>query len=145
MEVLFFPFMLLMMLMIGAGIGAGLVAGALACGIAAVLVALGVVSSSALLGLLTRRPAVAVRFFLLQCGIWGGIPAGAVMAWLGHEVIQALIASTQAAGVAVPWQIPLMGGIGGGVGGVVLALMIDFILRRSHAWLIARQNLKSGV
>ncbi|MBL9133081.1 MAG: hypothetical protein JNG86_17860 [Verrucomicrobiaceae bacterium] len=130
--------------MIGAGIGAGIIAGALACGIAAVLVALGVVSSSAVLGLLTRRPAVAVRFFLLQCGIWGGIPAGAVMAWLGHEVIQALIASPDAAGAPLAWQIPVLGGIGGGIGGVVLALMIDFILRRSHAWLMSRQDLKSG-
>ncbi|MFM2142451.1 MAG: hypothetical protein RLZZ476_995, partial [Verrucomicrobiota bacterium] len=64
------------LVLIGVGIGAGLFAAL----VASVLLFVGVISSSALLGVLTRRPATALRAFLLQCGVLAGIPAGAVTA-----------------------------------------------------------------
>ena len=39
-----------------------------------------------------------------------------------------------ACAVAAEWKIPLFGGICG----AFLALMLDFILRRTHAWVEAR-------
>ena len=114
-----------MLVLIGVGIAVGL----FACAIAAVLVALGVVSSSVALGFFTKRPATAVRAFLLQCGVLAGIPAGAVTAWLGRTLLEKVDQS---------WMIAVYGGIGGAFAGALLALLLDFIFRRTHAWIEAR-------
>ncbi|MFN0076689.1 MAG: hypothetical protein ACKVY0_09460 [Prosthecobacter sp.] len=124
--------MIVMLVIIGAGIGIGL----FACAVAATLVALGVVSSSVALGFFTKRPATGVRVFLLQCGVLAGIPAGAVTAWLGRTLFE--MADER-------WLIAVYGGIGGALAGAVLALLLDFIFRRSHAWLEARRSLKSEI
>ncbi|MBB5032713.1 hypothetical protein [Prosthecobacter vanneervenii] len=117
--------LLVMVVLIGIGIGAGL----FACAIAAGLTMLGVISSSVALGFLTKRPATAVRALLLQCGILAGIPAGAVTAWVGRAVLEKVDES---------WMIAVYGGIGGAFAGAVLALLLDFIFRRTHAWLEER-------
>lgn len=115
------------LVIMGAGIGIAL----FACAVAATLVALGVVSSSVAIGFLTKRPATGVRVFLLQCGVLAGIPAGAVTAWIGRAFFEMADES---------WLIAVYGGIGGALAGAVLALMLDFIFRRSHAWLEERKN-----
>lgn len=123
---------LVMLVLIGVGIGVGL----FACAIAAGLVTLGVVSSSVALGFFTKRPATAVRALLLQCGILAGIPAGAITAWVGRSFLEKVDES---------WLIALYGGIGGAFAGAVLALMLDFILRRSHAWVEQKVKRKALV
>ncbi len=117
--------LLVMLVLIGVGIAVGL----FACAIAAVLVTLGVVSSSVALGFFTKRPATVVRAFLLQCGILAGIPAGAVTAWLGRTLLDKVDQS---------WMIAVYGGIAGAFAGAVLALLLDFIFCRTHAWIEAR-------
>ncbi|MCF7787053.1 MAG: hypothetical protein K9N47_13085 [Prosthecobacter sp.] len=124
--------LLVMVVLIGVGIGIGLVA----CAIAAGLTMLGVVSSSVALGFLTKRPATAVRALLLQCGILAGIPAGAVTAWVGRTVLQ---------NVDESWMIAVYGGIGGAFAGALLALMLDFIFRRTQAWVEERMKRKALV
>ncbi|WP_395718315.1 hypothetical protein [Prosthecobacter sp.] len=114
-----------MLVLIGVGIAVGL----FACALAAVLVTLGVVSSSVALGFFTKRPATAVRVFLLQCGILAGIPAGAVTAWLGRALLEKADQG---------WVIAIYGGIGGAFAGALLALLLDFIFRRTHVWLEQR-------
>jgi hypothetical protein len=121
---------LVMLVLIGMGIGVGL----FACAIAAVLVMLGVVSSSVALGFFTKRPATAVRALLLQCGILAGIPAGAITAWLGRALLEKVDAT---------WLIAVYGGIGGAVAGAVLALLLDYIFRRSHLWIEERMKRKA--
>lgn len=121
--------LLVMVVLIGVGIGIGLVA----CAIAAGLAMLGVVSSSVALGFFTKRPATAVRALLLQCGILAGIPAGAVTAWLGRTVLEHVDES---------WMIAVYGGIGGAFAGALLALLLDFIFRRTHAWVEERLKRK---
>lgn len=113
---------LLTLVLIGVGIGIGLFASA----IAVALVMLGIVSSSVALGFFTKRPATAVRALLLQCGVLAGIPAGAVTAWLGRAFLEQVDQS---------WMIAVYGGIAGAVAGAILALLLDFIFRRTHAWL----------
>ncbi|MDI1310647.1 hypothetical protein [Prosthecobacter sp.] len=122
--------LLVMVVLIGVGIGIGL----FACAIAAGMTAMGVVSSSVALGFFTKRPATAVRALLLQCGILAGIPAGAITAWVGRAVLQ---------NVDESWMIAVYGGIGGAFAGALLALLLDFIFRRSHAWLEERMKRKA--
>lgn len=130
---------LIMLVLIGVGIGIGL----FACAVGAALGALGIVSSSVALGFLTKRPATAMRALLLQCGVLAGIPAGAVTAWLSHS-LYTQIAEWQGWSLAGgEWKIPLLGSVGGAFAGVFLALTLDFILRRSHAWVEARVRRKA--
>ncbi|MCB1275403.1 hypothetical protein [Prosthecobacter sp.] len=116
-----------MLVLIGVGIAVGL----FACAIAAALVMLGMLSSSVALGFLTKRPATAVRAFLLQFGVLAGIPAGAVTAWLGRTLLDKVDES---------WLIAVYGGIAGAVAGALLALLLDFIFRRTHTWLEQRMR-----
>ena len=122
--------MLVMVVLIGVGIGIGL----FACLIAVALGMLGVVSSSVALGFFTKRPATAVRALLLQCGVLAGIPAGAITAWVGRALLEKVDES---------WMIAVYGGIGGAFAGALLALMLDFIFRRTHAWLEQRTKQKA--
>lgn len=100
-------------------IGVGIVVGLVACCIAAVLLGVGIISSSVVIGLLTRRPVAGVRAFLLQCALLAGIPSGILCAWLAHSI-------WSAAGPG--WLISLYGA----VAGLVIALLLDFIFRRLH-------------
>jgi len=119
------------LVVVGAGIGVAL----FACVVAAMLMALGVLSSSVTIGFITKRPATGVRVFLLQCGVLSGIPAGAVTAWIGRTFFEMADAS---------WMIAVYGGIGGALAGAVIALMLDFIFRRSQAWLEERKKRTMG-
>ncbi|GEM_PF-674855 len=130
---------LVMLVLVGIGIGVSL----FACAVAAVLVTLGVVSSSMALGFYTKRPATAVRALLLQCGVLAGIPAGAATAWIGHEVINSIAAWQGWTAGGWEWKIPVFGAIGGAFAGVLLALLMDFILRKSQALIEERMKRKA--
>jgi hypothetical protein len=110
-------------------IGVGIVVGFVACCIAAVLFAVGILSSSVVVGLLTRRPAAGFRAFVLQCAILGGIPSGILCAWLAHSILSA---------AGPGWLISLYGALGGAVAGIVIALSLDFVFRRLHRWASAK-------
>jgi hypothetical protein len=110
-------------------IGVGIVAGLVACCIAAVLFAVGILSSSVIIGLLSRRPSAGVRAFLLQCALLAGIPSGILCAWVAHFILSA---------AGSGWLISLYGAVGGAVAGLVIALLLDFIFRRLHRWASAK-------
>lgn len=124
-------FLVVALVLIGIGIAVGLVA----CAVSAMLVGLGVVSSSFVIGIRSGRPAAGIRAFLVQCGILAGIPAGAVCAWLGKSFYMA---------TASEWPVLICGAIGGAVAGVVIALALDFISRRTSAWATARLGRKGA-
>jgi hypothetical protein len=116
-------------------IGIGIVVGLVVCAIAAVLFAFGILSSSVVVGLLTRRAAVGVRAFLLQCAILAGVPSGILCAWLAHSILSA---------AGPGWLISLYGALGGAVAGVIIALSLDFIFRRLHRWASAKLSRETG-
>jgi hypothetical protein len=115
-------------------IGVGIVFGLVACVIAAVLFGVGVLSSSVVIGILSRRPSAGFRAFLLQCALIAGIPAGIACAWLAHYIVAA---------AGEGWLISLYGGLGGAIGGLVIALLLEFIFRRLHRWASAKLGRES--
>jgi hypothetical protein len=125
MAILVFMSLVVALILIGVGIVIGLVA----CCIAAVLFAIGVLSSSVMVGILSRRPSAGFRAFLLQCAVISGIPAGIACAWLGHYIYSA---------AGQGWLISLYGGLGGAIAGLVIALFLEFIFRRLHRWAAAK-------
>lgn len=118
-------FLVVALVLVGIGVAIGLVA----CALAAALVGLGVISSSFVIGIRTGRTGAGIRAFLLQCGILTGIPAGAVCAWLAETFLTASDAG---------WPILIYGAIGGAAAGIIVALCLDFVFRRLHAWASAR-------
>jgi hypothetical protein len=125
MEIIGLAAMVVTLLLIGVGFAIGLVA----CALAAVLVGLGVVSSSFVIGLLTGRASAGVRAFLLLSCVLAGIPAGAVCAWLGKSFFEAYGSQL---------LVLFCGAIGGAIAGIIVALALDFVSRRLHAWASAR-------
>ena len=118
------------LILIGIGVAVGLVA----CALLAVLIGLGILSSSVIVGFRSGRPADGIRVFLLQCGIIAGVPAGAVSAWLGATMWRELAG-------AVDWPAIVFGGLGGALAGIMLALSMDYISRRLHRWAVDRLPL----
>jgi hypothetical protein len=113
-------FLVVALVLIGVGVAVGLVA---------VLLGIGVISSSVVIGVRSGRAAVGIRVFLLQCGILAGIPAGAVCAWLVQSFFEAYGGG---------WPVLVYGALGGAFAGVCVALFLDFISRRFHAWASSR-------
>ena len=116
-------------------IGVGIVVGVVACCVAAVLFAVGILSSSVVVGLLTRRPVAGIRAFLLQCAILAGIPSGILCAWLAHSILSA---------AGPGWLISFYGALGGAAAGLVIALLLDFLFRRLHRWASAKLGRETG-
>ncbi|GAA5144812.1 hypothetical protein GCM10023213_35570 [Prosthecobacter algae] len=122
------------LVLIGVGIALGLAAIVAAAG----LISLGVLSSSVLIGLRTGRTESGIRALFIQCGVLAGIPAGAICAWaLKHFSEQ----------IGDGWVVPAYGALGGALAGLCLALIMDAISRRTHAWAsrqLAKTNLLSS-
>ena len=110
-------------------IGIGIVIGLVGCGLAVMLIGLGMLSSSVLIGIRTKRPENAIRAFLIQCCVIGGIPAGAICALLLEQFSRE---------IGNAWVVPMYGAIGGAVAGLVVALALDRISRWFHAWLMRK-------
>lgn len=113
------------LILIGVGIAVGLVA----CGVAGALLGVGVISSSVFVGLRSGRTATAIRAFLLQCGFFGGIPAGAVSAWLALSIFE---------GQTSDWRIVVYGALSGACVGLLIGFVLDLISRKLQAWAQAR-------
>jgi hypothetical protein len=116
-------------------IGVGIAVGLVACAMAALLVGLGVISSSVVVGMFSGRATDGIRVFLLQCGIIAGVPAGAVCALLATSLVKEL------QGVA-DWPVLIGGGLCGGLAGIMVALVLDMMSRRLRTW--ATLRLKSA-
>jgi hypothetical protein len=118
-------FLVVALILMGVGVAVGLIA----CCVAAVLFAVGILSSSVVVGLISRRPSTGVRALLLQCALVAGIPSGIVCAWIAHYIFSA---------AGSGWLISLYGALGGAVAGLVIALLLDFIFRLLHRWASAK-------
>lgn len=111
-------------------VGVGIVLGAVAVVLTFALVAAGVVSSSVMIGVWRGQAQAGLRAFLLQLGVLAGIPAGMLCAWIGTTLWQEVPGALAVTLVA--------GGLAGALGGVVVALMFDFVAGRVRRWLGAR-------
>jgi hypothetical protein len=117
----------IVLILIGAGIAVGLVA----CACAAMLVGLGVISSSVVVGMRSGRATDGIRVFLLQRGIIVGAPAGAICALLATSLIAELQGITD-------WPVLIGGSLAGALAGIVVALALNQMARRLHAWAMLR-------
>ena len=116
-------------ILLAAAMVLGIVVAVVTLAVTAVLVAVGVVSFSAVVGLLSRRPTHAARALFIQLGALGGIPCGIgaalLVTWLGNLGIHR--------GLAV-----LVGG-GTGLGaGLIVALLFNLAWTRLLAWGVER-------
>lgn len=118
-------FLVVTLILIGVGLAIGLVA----CLVTTVLIGAGIVSSSFLIGLYSKRPAIGIRVFLLQFGFLAGILPGAGCAWLIE------LTSEKFAG---NWRVVIYGAVGGAFAGVLMALLLDFTSRYVGRWASAR-------
>lgn len=122
MELVAIPFFIILLILIGVGIAVGLVF----CVVAAILLAAGVVSASAMIGIMRGSILAGFRVFIWQAGALAGMIAGiAVVAGVRFFL------ETWREG-AGPW---IGGALGGMAGGLLIALLIDFILRRLADWI----------
>ena len=110
-------------------IGVGIVLGLLGLALTAFLVGLGVVSSSVFIGMRSGRASSGIRAFLIQVGLLCGIPAGAVCAWLGQSLFEAYGSG---------WAVLVYGALGGAFAGVLVALVLDYVSRRTGTWASGR-------
>jgi hypothetical protein len=120
-------FLLVALGLIGVGIALGLVA----CLLAALLLGMGILSTSVMVGFLSRSRARGVRALLLQVGLFSGIPAGVACAWLGRTLVT---------GENGGWPVVFCGAIAGALAGVVVALLLDFASHRLHRWALDRMK-----
>lgn len=109
--------------------GLGLAAGIVVCAAAAMLAGLGIVSSSAAVGLLRRSPSSAFRALFIQLGAAAGIPCGIGAAWSVSALAHA------------GWSRLFIILLGGGCGmacGIGVALLFNFVWGRIVAWWLER-------
>ena len=118
-------FFLVVLVLIGFGIALGIAA----CLLAALLLGMGVLSSSVIVGFRSRSSAEGIRAFLLQCGVLAGIPAGTACAWLGQSLVT---------GTPGGWPIAVCGALAGAIAGIVVALSLDLASRHLHRWVLER-------
>jgi hypothetical protein len=117
-------------------VGISFAVGLMACAALVVLVSLGVVSSSVIVGFWKRRTLAGVHAFFVQCGVLAGAPTGAVCAW----VISRMWPSVQG-----DWHVLLAGSFGGAAGGLLIAWLAStaaaHIAKHAWPWLKGRVTL----
>lgn len=112
-------------------IGVGIVLGLAACLLAALLLGMGILSSSVVVGFLTRSRAEGLRAFVLQAAVVAGIPPGAAIAWLGWTLVT---------GAPGAWPVALGGALAGAAAGIIVALMLDLASRHLHRWAVGESR-----
>jgi hypothetical protein len=132
---LLFCFMFTLVL-IGVGIVLGLalvMLGLVLAGVAALLVVLGIISTSSLVGVLSRRRGPAVTALFTQLGALAGAPVGVAVFWLFRQL-------ADLSQISLTWTV-IGGGIGGLLGGTAVGWLFSLALRRVYRW--AEQRLHS--
>lgn len=110
-------------------LGAGLAIGLFACALAAGLLGMGIISSSFIVALQSKSPSRGIFAFLLQCGIFTGIPAGAVCAWLFQTIFSGSYAVS---------SMIVAGALSGALAGVLVAVMLNFVVARFFQYVSSR-------
>lgn len=116
--------LLFIVLIIASGVILGAVVLA-ALGLLAVLTAVGIVSSSVLIGFLRKKPSAAFRAFFLQAGAAGGVASGIVLSLLIVWLFDLHVPPKQAFAVGT-----VCGGLGGFGIGVLFNLAWGRIVQR---------------
>ena len=115
-------------------IGIGVVLGIVCAACGALLVGLGVLSSSTLLALLHRRVSTGLRALHYQLAMLAGLLSGAPVAWLAGGVLCVTLRQR---------DLLLLGAAGGMAAAVLLALVADYVVhlvyRRLSASCITRE------
>ena len=114
-------------------IGLGAVVAATACLILALLIALGLLSTSTLIGIIQRSPPAGVRAFFVQLGILLGGFSGALLAWLICLLIGV---------VWKPSTIVIMGGATGATTGLAMACICNIAWSKLSQFLCSLINRK---
>ncbi|MBK1880943.1 hypothetical protein JIN85_00870 [Luteolibacter pohnpeiensis] len=108
--------LLIVLVLMGVGIAIGL----FACLILSALMALGVISSSLVIGFKSGKYSHGIRAFFLQCGVVAGLPAGCVCTWLAVKIFDIPIQSWIAIGA---------GALAGALAGLLTGLVLDQLFR----------------
>jgi hypothetical protein len=114
-------------------LGIGLAIGLAACVVTAVLVSFGVVSSAVAVAFLRRNPASGLRALFLQIGAAAGVPCGiaavCLISWLARSEWSLLVRIG-------------VGGLAGLTGGMLVALIFNWVWGRMAAWILAKFKRK---
>jgi hypothetical protein len=108
----------------GIVIGIGAVIGLIVCVLAAILIGLGVISSSVAVGLFSKRLSSGLRAFLIQCTVIASLVTGTGCGLLLHLFF----------GRASLTEATLCGALGGVAAGLLIAASVDFVLCRLNRW-----------
>lgn len=128
---LFFIMFILVLIGVGIVLGLALVAlGLVLAGVAALLVVLGIVSTSSLVGVLSRRRGPAVTALLTQLGALAGAPVGVAVFWLFRQL-------ADLSQISLVWTV-IGGGIGGLLGGAAVGWLFSLAFRRFYRWAAQR-------
>jgi len=106
--------------LVAAGIVAGIIFGVVAVASATLLSALGIVSSSALIGIFRRRFSSGLRAFHYQICAVAALPAGMGVVALGERFLHA--------GIPIR-EVLVVGGVAGACAGLILAFAFDVLAR----------------
>ncbi len=116
------PFLIILLILVGIGIAMGLVF----CAVAAVLLTAGVVSASAMIGVLRGSVLAGFRALIWQAGALAGMIAGIAIVAAVRFFLETWLEG------AWPW---IGGALGGMAGGLLIALLLDFLFRHLVIWL----------
>jgi len=131
--VLFLFFALMMIVMLGVGIVLGItlvVVSLVLAGVLMLLIMVGVVSTSSLVGFLSRRRGPAVTALFTQVGAVAGTPIGVIGFWLFRQL-------ANLSQISQTW-IVIGGGIGGLLSGAIVGWLFSLVCRHIYRWGIQR-------
>lgn len=104
-------------------VGVGIVIGLVILGGVAAMLGIGILTTSTLTGLVTRKPTTAAKALVLQVAAIGGLVAGAGTAVaLDYFFLKKIETTTT--------MLAILGGIGGLVGGLILGFLFNFAWHR---------------
>jgi hypothetical protein len=89
------------------------------------LVAVGIISSSVLIGFLRRRPGSAITALFVQVGAVAGMPFGVAGFWIVKSLMDLQLSS---------YLVVLGGAICGLVSGVIVGLLFSLVCKRVYRW-----------
>lgn len=118
---LFFALIAMTVMLVLAGIGIAI--GLAVAGATALLVGIGILSTSAAIGFLKRRPGAAVRALLFQGAALAGIPCGIAAFWIVRQLAHVHLAIAE-------WVI--WGSLCGAASGLLVALTLNFTWGRLY-------------
>ena len=88
------------------------------------LVGIGILSASVVVGFVKRRPAAAIRALLFQGAALAGIPCGIATVWVARQLAHVHLEIAQ-------WVV--VGALSGAAGGLLVAFVLNFAWGKIYA------------